>query len=137
MSSSHAHHIVPLKVYLTIGAALLFLTAVTVWASYIDLGNWNIVVALVIAAFKASLVAMFFMHLKYDNKLNLVIFLIGIAFLTIFIGFTMFDTLRRGEFYNETDGAINKNAGIYKQVSDSTTAAPADVETNQLETTGP
>jgi len=49
--------------------ALLLLTVVTVLVSYVDLGLWNTVVALLIASVKASLVALFFMHLKGESRL--------------------------------------------------------------------
>lgn len=52
--SKHAHHITPIKVYLTIGAILLILTAVTVEVSFHDFGAFNMVVALTIASLKAS-----------------------------------------------------------------------------------
>ena len=60
-------HIVPLKVYFTILLTLLFLTIVTVWISRHDFGVMNIVVAMGIASVKATLVALFFMHLKYES----------------------------------------------------------------------
>ena len=62
------HHITPLSTYLTIAASLLFLSGVTVWVSYVDLGPLNIVVAMLVATIKASLVAFFFMHLLWDDK---------------------------------------------------------------------
>ena len=56
--------------YLIVGAALLIGTVLTVWASYFDLGHhWNIVLALVIATAKASLVALFFMHLISEKQM--------------------------------------------------------------------
>ena len=74
MSNHATHkgaHIVPLRVYLGIGAALMVMTAVTVGVSFIHLGGWNVVVALTIASIKATLVALVFMHLLYDKKLLL------------------------------------------------------------------
>ena len=62
------HHIAPMKLYLGIGATLMILTAITVMVSFINLGGWNVVVALIIASIKGSLVALFFMHLYYDKK---------------------------------------------------------------------
>ena len=62
------HHITPLRTYLIIAASLLFLSGVTVWVSYIDLGSFNIVLAMFVATVKASLVAFFFMHLLWDDK---------------------------------------------------------------------
>jgi cytochrome c oxidase subunit 4 len=120
-TEEHSRHIVPLRTYLAVAAALLLLTAITVTVSYVPLGGYNVLVALTIAAFKASLVALFFMHLKYDRKIYLVIFVIAVTFLAVFIVFTMFDTLHRDDIYEITDGPIEENAIIYdKPVSDST-----------------
>ena len=72
------------------GVALLIGTVLTVWASYIDLGHsWNIALALVIASAKASLVALFFMHLISEKTMIYLVlgfttfFFIGLMFLTI------------------------------------------------------
>jgi len=75
------------RVYLLIGATLLILTAVTVWASYLDLNPaWTIVVALVIATVKASLVAGFFMHLLSEKQtIYLLLFFTGIFFIFVFL----------------------------------------------------
>ena len=106
-------HVIGLDVYLKIGLTLIVLTAVTVLVSFIDLGAWNVVVALFIAAIKASLVILFFMHLYYDNKLYLIVFLVAILFLAIFIGFIMFDTLNRGDIDSSIEKPINPNAAMY------------------------
>ena len=68
--NEHAHHIVGPGVYLVILFALLLGTALTVWASFIDLGFWNPIIALAIATTKAALVLLYFMHLKYSSKLT-------------------------------------------------------------------
>jgi len=114
-NKNHAaeHHIIPLKTYLSVGAILFFLTAVTVWVAQINLGGWNAVVAVSIAVVKASFVALIYMHLKYDNKIYSVIFLTALVFLAIFIALTMFDTVNRGHIYETTNKPINKNARIY------------------------
>lgn len=76
--------------YLIVGVALLIGTALTVWASYIDLGHhWNIVLALVIASAKASLVALFFMHLISEKQLIYTV----LAFTVLFVSGLMFLTL--------------------------------------------
>lgn len=113
--SNHAEeqHILPLSLYINIGLILLGLTIVTVWVSYHDYGEFNLLVAMAIAATKASLVALYFMHLKYDNKLYSVIFLSAIFFLAIFIVITMFDTLRRDDIYEIKSEPIQKDAIIY------------------------
>jgi cytochrome c oxidase subunit 4 len=113
VKKSNGHHIAPIKLYLGIGVVLLLLTAVTVTISLIDLGGWNIVVALLIASFKGSLVALFFMHLYYDKKIYSIVFSMGLLFLSIFIALTMFDTLRRGDIYEIKAEPFKKEATIY------------------------
>lgn len=85
---SESHHIVPVRVYLSIISILMVLTVVTVWAGFIDFGFLNTVIAVGIAVIKALLVVMFFMHLKYSARIlwlyagaGAVFFLIMIAFL--------------------------------------------------------
>jgi len=116
-SNEHAPHITPLRIYLGIGATLLVLTAVTVWVSTIHLGEWNIIVALAIAVVKASLVAFFFMHLYYDSKLYFVVFISGILFLALFIGFTMIDTMRRDDLDPEVALPIKEQAAMYDSLA--------------------
>jgi len=108
------NHITPLYVYLGVGAVLLILTAITVGVSYINFGPWNLVIALAIAIVKATLVAFFFMHLYYDNKIYMMVFTISLLFLVVFISLTMFDTLRRGEINKTEAEPIKKEAIIYK-----------------------
>ncbi len=130
MEISHARtddHVTPLKIYLGTGSALLILTAVTVAVSRINLGGWNVVVALGIATLKASLVALFFMHLLYDKKIYLTIFLISIVFLGVFLILTMFDTMERGTVYEILANPVNPEAVIY-QNQPADTVAPAGHE---------
>jgi len=70
---------------------LFVLTAVTVGASYVDLGRLNVWIALAIASMKGSLVLMFFMHMRFEGPLLKLSFLSTIAFLAIMIGFTFWD----------------------------------------------
>jgi len=91
---AHEHPITSPKTYAVILAALLVMTVVTVGAAYLDFGPWNTVVAIAIATVKASLVALFFMQLRYD-KFNSVIFLGGVLFLAIFLIWTLFDLSTR------------------------------------------
>ena len=60
-------HVLPFAMYVKVLGALLVLTIITVLAAYQDFGNMNLVVAMIIASVKASLVALFFMHLKYEH----------------------------------------------------------------------
>ncbi|MGA3186458.1 MAG: cytochrome C oxidase subunit IV family protein [Bryobacteraceae bacterium] len=73
--------------------ALLILTAITVGASYINFGSGavNVVVALTIATIKATLVALFFMHLLHDKPVNGIIAVAGFIFLGLFLMFTLLD----------------------------------------------
>ena len=82
-------------IYIAVWAGLLVLTAATVAVSYLDLGLMNVVVALLIASAKASLVALFFMHLKFENRLVWTFALVPIFFLVLIIGGTLSDTLFR------------------------------------------
>lgn len=85
-----AHPVTGPKTYGLVLLALLVLTVITVQASYYDFGAWNTVVALIIASAKGSLVALFFMQLRYD-KFNAIIFTGGLLFLAIFLIWTLFD----------------------------------------------
>ncbi len=78
-------------IYVKTLVALLILTAATIGASYIDLGNGNVVVALIIATIKASLVVLFFMHLRWDKPLYGIIAMAGFLFLGIFLMFCLMD----------------------------------------------
>lgn len=107
------HHITPLKTYLAVAGTLLFLTAVTVWVSYFDFGSFNIVIAMGVASLKASIVALFFMHLLWDDKKNLTMFVMSLMFLGIFITITLLDTGFRGGVNSEVENPINNRASFY------------------------
>lgn len=98
MADQHGHdahpahsHIVPLPVYFTIFATLLVLTGVTIAVAFVDLGPFNIYVALAIAVFKASLVVLYFMHVKYSSKLVQLAAVTGFLWLGIMLAFTFAD----------------------------------------------
>jgi cytochrome c oxidase subunit 4 len=112
--TQHAEHITPVKVYIAVGISLLILTGLTVTISFIDLGPYNITIALIIASIKALLVAFFFMHIFWDNKLYLVIFSGALLFLTIFLTLTMFDTETRGSIDEQKAKPIKSEAPIYQ-----------------------
>ena len=100
MTNEHTkHHIIPLKVYFIVFAALMLLTALTVLVTKVDLGSFNVVLAMLIAIIKSTLVLLFFMHLYYDKKTNLLFFLGSVIFLCIFIVFTLMDINYRKEIY--------------------------------------
>lgn len=91
-----SEHIVPLKTYYAIFAALLAGTAVTVGVAFLDLGPMNTVVAITIAVIKALLVVLYFMHVKYSSRLTWVFAGAGFVWLVLMIGFTIADFDTRG-----------------------------------------
>ena len=93
--NEHARHIVGPGVYLVILLALLVGTALTVWASYVDLGLWNPVIALAIATTKAMLVVLFFMHVWYSTKLTKLTVFAGIFMFLVLISMTLADYISR------------------------------------------
>jgi len=86
-------HITPVDLLLKVWFALVVLTVVTVAVTRVDLGKLNLLTALGIATVKALLVALYFMHLRWDRPLNGVIFLTAIVFVAIFVGGALLDTL--------------------------------------------
>ncbi len=91
-----AQHTIPIRVYIMIFLALMVLTAATVWVAFLDLGALNDIVALAIATTKATLVVLFFMHVKYSSKLTWAFVISGVLFLAILLIITMSDVLTRG-----------------------------------------
>ncbi len=89
-------HVVPASLYVGIWATLMVLTLTTVLASFAELGAFNIVVALLIATIKGTLVVLFFMHLRYSPKLTIAAVIASIFFLFIMFSLTMTDYLSRG-----------------------------------------
>lgn len=86
-----------IKTYLTVFAALIFLTFVTVWISVgMDLGAWSLPAALAVATTKALLVLLIFMHVWHEDKLIILILLVCAFFISLFFGMTMLDTSSRG-----------------------------------------
>ena len=88
-------HVVPKKIYFIIFGALLGFTALTTAMAYVDLGQWNTIVALIIAVCKATLVALFFMHLRWSPRLMRVVLLSALLWLAILISLTTTDIFSR------------------------------------------
>ena len=90
--AANAHsHIVPIRTYVVIALTLAAMTCLTVAVAWVDLGPANIFVALAIAAFKGSLVVLFFMHVKYSSKLVQLASVTGFLWLAIMLSFTFTD----------------------------------------------
>ncbi len=94
------HHIVKPQVYIAVAVALYIFTVLTVWVAGIDLGKIaNTVIALLIASVKASLVALFFMHFKYENKILWLMITIPLFLLVVLIALPLVDALTRGGYF--------------------------------------
>jgi cytochrome c oxidase subunit 4 len=83
------------RTYIIVWIGLLALTAATVLVSYVNLGMGNVVAALAIASLKAALVALYFMHLRYENRLVWAFALVPLFFLALIVCGTLADTLFR------------------------------------------
>ena len=88
-------HIVPTRTYYLIFAILMLCTAATVLIAFVDLGPLNTVAALTIAVFKAVLVILFFMHVKYSTRLTWAVVIGSVFWLGILLTLTMSDYLTR------------------------------------------
>ena len=98
MAASHSHedsshkghselgHVLPFSIYVTVLVALLALTVITVAVSRIDFGPGNFIVAMLVASIKALLVALFFMHLKYENPATWLYAFFPILLIGFFLG---------------------------------------------------
>jgi len=92
-----SEHIVSLKVYFTIFLSLMVGTALTVWAGLQDFpGPLNVIVALTIAVIKATLVVLYFMHVRYSSRLIWVVFTAALFWLAILFALTLGDYWTRG-----------------------------------------
>lgn len=105
-SSSHASahfppahtHVLPMSIYIGVFMALLVLTGTTVAVAFVDLGPLNNVVAMAVATLKATLVILFFMHVRYSSKLIGLVVVSGVLWLAIMVGLTFVDYATRGWF---------------------------------------
>jgi len=97
---------------LVIILTLLFLTGLTVFAAYINLGRFNIVVALAIATLKATLVVLFFMHAKYSPKRTKLVIMAGIFWLIILLFMTLSDYASRVD-YRGVHFPISQNLSLH------------------------
>jgi cytochrome c oxidase subunit IV len=87
--------IIPIRTYSFVFVALLILAALTTGVSYIDLGVFNTVIAMLIATSKMLLVALFFMHLRYKPGLSRATTIVGLFWLGLLVGLSLVDTFTR------------------------------------------
>ena len=85
-------HVLPAAVLVGTAATLLALTGITVASSRVDLGPFNVVFVLAIAGLKASIVALFFMHLRYESRFQALVLVCAVFFAVLFAGLVVFDT---------------------------------------------
>lgn len=88
----HVGHVVPKYILWGTWAALMVLTVLTVAVTYKDLGSLNLFIAMAIATVKASLVVLFFMHLRWDAPFNAIVFISSLVFVALFIYLALIDT---------------------------------------------
>ncbi|MCZ7683117.1 MAG: cytochrome C oxidase subunit IV family protein [Sandaracinaceae bacterium] len=121
----HVHVHSP-KFYATILGVLLFLTVITVAASYVDIdgilalgaevqgvGAWNLTLAVLIATAKATFVILFFMHLKDDSRFNALVFVGSVLFVGVFFAYTMNDTAVRGTMDRYNGVRVDPDTGLH------------------------
>lgn len=88
-------HVVPKKLYIMVFAALIGLTALTTGVAFIDLGKWNTVAGLAIAVCKGTLVALFFMHLRWSSGLMRMVLIAAFVWFAILVTLTLSDEFTR------------------------------------------
>jgi cytochrome c oxidase subunit 4 len=119
-------HIASTRFYVGIFVALICLTIATVKVSYYDFGSANIIIAILIATMKASLVAAFFMHLRHDNLFNTLSFLAAFLFLGLFILFTYDDIGVRAHYSQGYVQRMNPATGQAAPGGEPATSATVD-----------
>lgn len=90
-----SEHVTSVRVYFLVFGVLMVFTATTVWAAFIHLGVLNDLVALAIAVTKATLVVLYFMHVRHSSRLTKVVVVAGFFWLAILFGLTLSDYFTR------------------------------------------
>lgn len=93
--SEDKHHITPYSTHIFVLLALIFLTVLTVAITWTNLGVWNTTAAMIIAGVKASLVLIYFMHLKFDQKIYRYMVIMVLALFVAVLILTFFDYMNR------------------------------------------
>lgn len=94
-ADTHEHHHPGPKTFFIVWVALMFLTFITVYVAQFHFGDLNIVVAMLVASAKATIVALYFMHLKYEDKLTWIYALYPVFLLFLLIASTIIETFTR------------------------------------------
>jgi len=136
----HGHEVTPLSTYMKVYGALLVLTVLTVAVSFVDLGSVSFLAAMIVAVAKAAVVAAYFMHLKYDDKLYTLAFGAGILFVALFFTFTYMDLFTRDDISLESDNYTrerDKNWELYINEGGEPTKIPTGTTTTTEGAGGP
>jgi cytochrome c oxidase subunit IV len=95
-ANEHQHHVVPVSIYIIIFVSLMILTGLTVLASQKNFGPGNTIIAVAIAALKATLVILYFMHVRYNDNIVRIAVFAGFLWLGVMIVLTLSDYIARG-----------------------------------------
>ncbi len=87
----HLSHVMSPRTLLTVFGILVLLTVLTVAAAQVSFGAWEVWVSLGIASVKATLVAVYFMHLRHDKSFNGLVFISSLLFVALFLALTLMD----------------------------------------------
>jgi cytochrome c oxidase subunit 4 len=108
-----SEHIVSPKIYLLIFASLMLGTGLTVWAAFQNFGKFNIVIALVIATIKATLVVLYFMHARYSPKRTQLVIVCSVFWLAIMLALTLSDYDTRSHDTQPGEGRLVQPAASH------------------------
>lgn len=111
----HHAHVVGTGVFLNVLVALLILTIITVAISRFDFGSGNMIMAMVVAGLKASLVMAVFMHLRWDTPINNIFFLGSFVLLSLLFLFSFADGFARDELETRHDRVAPLMPAVYQR----------------------
>jgi cytochrome c oxidase subunit 4 len=120
-------HLVPYWILFGTGAALIVLTVITVAVRYIDLGELNIWIAVGLAAIKATLVGLYFMHLRWDKPFNQLTLVGSIVFVVLLMLFTLLDSKQY-----EADLVVGNPDGVQTELAAKAPTAPITKQAPQI-----
>jgi len=126
-------HVLPKSTYYLIFFSLMVLTAITVAVAFVNLGSLNFPIAIGVAITKATLVVLFFMHVKYSSRMTKMVVGLAIFFLLVMLGLTMTDYATRDWFASPrgssgagTSQTITHEGGTLRPSNQPATMAPKE-----------
>jgi cytochrome c oxidase subunit 4 len=102
----HEHHILPVSTYIIIFALLMGLMVATIIAAFFNFGSLGLPIAMAIALTKAVLIVLYFMHIKFSDRLLTVFAVAGVFFLLILVTFTLGDFIARDVSFSASTYAV-------------------------------